>query len=128
MIGDSNPGGNYQHHVEWILFPPKTDNFVPYPQWSLNAKRLVFVVNRSLSFEHQCYTMRKTLFRNHKNLRQRYNRACGFIGKSAMIKYHQLLSKITTINRKSLFDQLATASPLPILKSWIMEINGGWRK
>ncbi len=39
---------------------------------------------------------------------QRYNHACRFIGKSAVIKCHQLLSKVTSINRKSLFDQLAT--------------------
>ncbi len=39
---------------------------------------------------------------------QRYNRACRFNGKSAVIKCYQLLSKITIINRRSLFDQLAT--------------------
>ncbi len=39
---------------------------------------------------------------------QRYNRACGFIGESAVIKCDQVLSKVTSINRKSLFDQLAT--------------------
>ncbi len=39
---------------------------------------------------------------------QRYNRACRFIGKSAVIKCHQVLSKVTSINRRSLFDQLAT--------------------
>ncbi len=39
---------------------------------------------------------------------QRYNHACRFIGKSAVIKCHQVLSKITSINRRSLFDQLAT--------------------
>ncbi len=49
-----------------------------------------------------------TLLRNHTNYR--YNCACEFIGKSAVIKCHQLLSKVTNINRKSLFDQLATAS------------------
>ncbi len=41
---------------------------------------------------------------------QRYNRACRFIGKSAVIKYHPLLLKDISINRKSLFEQLATAS------------------
>ena len=41
---------------------------------------------------------------------RRYNRACRLIDKSAVIKYHQLLSKVTSINRESLFDQLATAS------------------
>ncbi len=39
---------------------------------------------------------------------QRYNRACKFIGKSAVIKCHQVLSKVTSINRRSIFDQLAT--------------------
>ncbi len=41
---------------------------------------------------------------------QRYNRAGRFIGKSAVIKCHQVLSKVTSINRprRSLFDQLAT--------------------
>ncbi len=39
---------------------------------------------------------------------QRYNIACSFIGKSAVIKCHQVLSKITSINRRSLCDQLAT--------------------
>ena len=40
---------------------------------------------------------------------QQYNCACGFIHKSAVIKCHQLLSKAISINRKSHFDQLATA-------------------
>ena len=44
---------------------------------------------------------------------QRYNYACGFIGKSAVIKYHHLLSKVLSINVKSSFDQLATASYPP---------------
>ncbi len=39
---------------------------------------------------------------------RRYNRACRFIGESAVIKCHQMLSKVTSINRRSLFDQLAT--------------------
>ncbi len=39
---------------------------------------------------------------------QRYNLACRFIGKSAVIKCHQLLSKNVSINKRSLFDQLAT--------------------
>ena len=41
---------------------------------------------------------------------QRHNRACRFIVKSAVIKYHHLLSKVTSINRKFIFDQLTTAS------------------
>ena len=32
---------------------------------------------------------------------QRCNCACGFIGKSAVIKYHQLLSKLISINRET---------------------------
>ncbi len=38
---------------------------------------------------------------------QRYNRACRFIGKSAVIKCHQLLSKVTSViyNRRSLVGQ-----------------------
>ncbi len=39
---------------------------------------------------------------------QRYNRASRFIGKSTVIKCHQVLLKVTSINRRSLFDQLAT--------------------
>ncbi len=39
---------------------------------------------------------------------QIYNRARRFIGKSAVIKSHQLLSKVTSINMGSLFNQLAT--------------------
>ncbi len=39
---------------------------------------------------------------------QRYNRACRFIGTCAVIKCHQLLSKVTSVIRRSLFDQLAT--------------------
>ncbi len=39
---------------------------------------------------------------------QRHNCACRFIGKSAVIKCHQLLSKVTSINSRSLFDQFAT--------------------
>ncbi len=39
---------------------------------------------------------------------QRYNHACRFIGKCAVIVCHHLLSKVTSINRRSLFDQLAT--------------------
>ncbi len=41
---------------------------------------------------------------------QNFNCACGFIGKSAFIKYHQLLTKVVSIHEKSLFDQLTTAS------------------
>ncbi len=44
---------------------------------------------------------------------QRYNRACRFIGKSAVIKCHQVLSKVTSINRRSLFAQLATDTKYP---------------
>ena len=54
-----------------------------------------------------------TLLRNHKNNRDT-NCARSFIGKSAVIKYHELLSKVSSINRKSLFDQLATASSSPL--------------
>ncbi len=39
---------------------------------------------------------------------QIYNRACRFIGKSAVIKCHQLVLKVTSINRRLFFDQLAT--------------------
>ena len=41
---------------------------------------------------------------------QKYNYACGFISKSSVIKYHQLLSKVISIDRKLHFDQLATAT------------------
>ena len=34
----------------------------------------------------------------------------GSRGKPSMIKYHQLLSKVTSIDGKSRFDQLATAN------------------
>ena len=49
---------------------------------------------------------------------QRFSSACGFIGKSAVIEYHQLLSKVTY--GKLLFDQLATASSSILLYlKWI---------
>ncbi len=41
---------------------------------------------------------------------QIFNCACGFIGKSAVVKYHQFLSKVQCIDEKLRFDQLATAS------------------
>ncbi len=41
---------------------------------------------------------------------QRSNRACRFIGKSAVMKCNQLLSKVAGVNRRSLFDQLATGT------------------
>ncbi len=41
---------------------------------------------------------------------QRFDCACGFIDKSAVITYHQPLSKVISIKGKSRFDQLATAS------------------
>ncbi len=44
---------------------------------------------------------------------ERYNRACRFIGKTAVIKCHQLLVKVTSINRRLLFDQLATDTWYP---------------
>ena len=59
------------------------------------------VIYEELSFQH--------ITQEPQEL-QRYNRGCRFIGKSAVINNHQLLSKVTSINRKSLFDQLATAS------------------
>ncbi len=39
---------------------------------------------------------------------QSYNHAGKFIDKCAVIKCHQLLSKVTSVIRRSLFDQLAT--------------------
>ncbi len=44
---------------------------------------------------------------------QRYNRACRFDGKCAVIKCRQLLSKVTSVIRRSLFDQLATDTWYP---------------
>ncbi len=44
---------------------------------------------------------------------QRYNRTCRFIGKSAVTKCHQLPTKVTSINRGSPFDQLATDTYYP---------------
>ena len=41
---------------------------------------------------------------------QRFNCVCGFIGKSALIKCHQLLSKVISMNGKLHFDQIATES------------------
>ncbi len=41
---------------------------------------------------------------------QRLKYVCVFIVKSAVIKYHQLLSKVTSIKRKLRFNQLVTAS------------------
>ena len=41
----------------------------------------------------------------------RFNCTCEITDKSAVIKYHQLLSKVTNINEKKMhFDQLASAS------------------
>ena len=37
---------------------------------------------------------------------QRYNCAYGFIHKSTVIKYHQLLSKVKCINRKLCFQSI----------------------
>ncbi len=54
-------------------------------------------------------TLFATLLRNHKNYRDTIV-PVRFIGKSAVIKCHQLLSKATSINRRSLFDQLATVT------------------
>ena len=52
---------------------------------------------------------------------QRFNCACGFIGKSARIKYHQLLSKVKCTNGKSPFDQLATAlSPINVIINMLL--------
>ncbi len=51
-------------------------------------------------------TLFATLLRNRKKC------ACGFIAKSAVIKNHQLLSKLKVLlNGKSCFDQLATVPP-----------------
>ncbi len=52
-------------------------------------------------------TLFATLLRNHKNYRGTIVPG-SFIGKSAVKKYHQLLSKVTSMNRRSHFDQLAT--------------------
>ena len=41
---------------------------------------------------------------------QRFNCACGFISKSTVIRYHQLLSTVISSNGKSHVDQLSTAS------------------
>ncbi len=38
--------------------------------------------------------------------------ACGFIATYNVLKYHQVLSKVISINEKSSFDQLATAPSL----------------
>ena len=52
------------------------------------------------------------------------NCACGFIGKSALIKYQQLLSKVIGINGKSRFDQLATvSSSIPPYAIWTFYCN-----
>ncbi len=54
----------------------------------------------------------------------RFTCACGFIGKSAVIKY-QLLSKVLSINGKSRFDQLpsGSSSTCPIRSSSKMTRN-----
>ncbi len=56
-------------------------------------------------------TFISTLFATQepKNLHQ-FNWPCGFIDRPAVIKYHQLLSKVKSNKGKSHFDQLATAS------------------
>ncbi len=44
---------------------------------------------------------------------QRFNCAYEFIGKSAVIKYHQLVSEVICMNWKLCFNQLATAYSYP---------------
>ena len=65
------------------------------------------------------YTFRRACNITQEPLKlQSFNCACGFIGKSALIKYHQLMTRVS-IHENSLFDQLATASsPTPTLKEW----------
>ena len=65
---------------------------------------------------------KKTKTKKHKKLstllqhdqgphnRQKFSCAYVLISKSAAIKYHQLLLKLTNVDGKSCFDQLATAS------------------
>ncbi len=52
-----------------------------------------------------------------------YNRACysRFIGKSAVIKCHQLLSKARSINRKLLFDQEIAFRP--VSNSYLLSLS-----
>ena len=65
------------------------------------------------SFESGCF-MKDFCLNTICNITQELQRlkyVCGgFIVKSAVIKYHQLLSKVTSIKRKLRFNQLATAS------------------
>ncbi len=66
-----------------------------------------------------------TLLKIHKNYRDS-KCACGFIGKSAVMRYHQLLSKVTNINRN---DQLARDVPpllLRVLLSDASNVNIDW--
>ncbi len=108
------------------------------PQWSFNLKILIFVVlyndfiDSFICFEHHHNTYNARILKGRLIMaldeirfnticnitqepqeRQRYNRACRFIDKSAVIKCHQLLSKVTSINRRSLFDQLTTGTCYP---------------
>ena len=64
-----------------------------------------------LSMKNFHVTLFPTLHTNYKDYRDWILPAgMGVIGKSAVIKYHQFLSKVKSIKRKLCFDQSATAS------------------
>ena len=75
--------------------------------WELRCLCVVFLEIGVSLWSTFILTLFATLPRNHKTYRNS-NCACGFC-KCAVIKYHQLLSKLTNIKRKSHFDQSATA-------------------
>ncbi len=55
-------------------------------------------------------TIFATYLRTTRTIEKTRNCAWGFISKSALIEYHQLMSKVTSISGKSRFDQLAIDS------------------
>ena len=56
-------------------------------------------IMKNFSFNNIC-----NITQEHKNYRDTRFRACGFIGKSSVIKYHQLLSNVVSLwNRKFMF-------------------------
>ncbi len=121
----------FQNVFYQILFSVK----VGHTPRSFNPKRLIFVALCNdlidyfiVCFEHQCNIINACILKSRmvvdsgrfmKNFRfnticnitqdpqelRRCNRVCRFIVKSAVIRCHQLLSKVSSTNRRLLFDQ-----------------------
>ncbi len=52
-----------------------------------------------------------------------YPSACGFIGKCAVIKYHQLMSTVKSIKGQSFYKQLPTLPPFKVPVHPIWELD-----